>query len=88
MTGVQTCALPISFDKLEGYINTCGFSIAEVKESANGIYFAKLEVVEGMEADSGKLPEDSIQKGNFYVLNVDKLYRAHIGNSQAAESLF
>lgn len=77
-----------TFDKLEGYINTCGFKISEVKESANGIYFAKLEVVEGMETNSGKLPEGAIQKGDFFVLNVDKLYRAHIGNSQAAESLF
>ena len=77
-----------TFDKLEGYINTCGFSIAEVKESANGIYFAKLEEVPGIEVDAGKLPEGAIQKGNFFVLNVDTLYRAHIGNSQAAESLF
>lgn len=77
-----------TFDKLEGYINTCGLKIAEVKESANGIYFAKLEVVEGMEADLGKLPEGAIQKGDFHVPNVDTLYRAHIGNSQAAESLF
>lgn len=77
-----------SFDKLEGYINTCGLKISEVKESANGIYFAKLEVVPGMEADAGKLPEGAIQKGGFFVLNVDTLYRAHIGNSQAAEALF
>ncbi|WP_133249517.1 recombinase RecT [Helicobacter cinaedi] len=77
-----------TFDKLEGYINTCGFKISEVKESANGIYFAKLEAVPGMEADSGKLPEGAIQKGDFHVLNVDTLYRAHIGDSQAAESLF
>lgn len=77
-----------TFDKLEGYINTCGFSIAEVKESANGIYFAKLEVVPEMAPDSGKLPEGAIQKGDFFVLNVDTLYRAHIGNSQAAEALF
>ena len=77
-----------TFDKLEGYINTCGFKISEVKESANGIYFAKLEVVPEMQADAGKLPEGAIQKGNFYVLNVDTLYRAHIGESQAAESLF
>lgn len=77
-----------TFDKLEGYINTCGFKISEVKESANGIYFAKLEVVPGMEADAGKLPEGAIQKGDFFVLNVDALYRAHIGNSQAAEALF
>ncbi|QOQ95363.1 recombinase RecT [Helicobacter cinaedi] len=55
-----------TFDKLEGYINTCGLKIAEVKESANGIYFAKLEVVEGMEADLGKLPEGAIQKGDFF----------------------
>lgn len=77
-----------TFDKLEGYINTCGLKIAEVKESANGIYFAKLEVVPEMQADAGKLPEGAIQKGDFFVLNVDKLYRAHIGNSQAAEALF
>ena len=77
-----------TFDKLEGYINTCGFKISEVKESANGIYFAKLEAAEGMRADSGKLPEGAIQKGDFFVLNVDKLYRAHIGNSQATEALF
>ncbi len=77
-----------TFEKLEGYINTCGFKISEVKESANGIYFAKLEVVPGMEADAGRLPEGAIQKGGFYVLNVDTLYRAHIGNSQAAEALF
>ncbi len=77
-----------TFDKLEGYINTCGFSIAEVKESANGIYFAKLEVVPEMAPDSGKLPEGAIQKGDFFVLNVDTLYRAHIGNSQATEALF
>lgn len=77
-----------TFDKLEGYINTCGFKISEVKESANGIYFAKLEVVPEMQADAGKLPEGAIQKGDFHVLNVDTLYRAHIGDSQAAESLF
>lgn len=77
-----------TFDKLEGYINTCGFKISEVKESVNGIYFAKLEAVPEMESDAGKLPEDAIQKGDFYVLNMDKLYRAHIGDSQAAESLF